>query len=119
MTHTDHNTRRVESDRDRTSADHDAEEPVNPVRLVDGSIRQFVIDECVLCGETHYHGSRSPRVASGGRSHRVAHCHGVDHSGGYYLELADDADPPRRWYKWVNGREGADVDVPEEADPDA
>lgn len=90
-----------------TEADHDAKEPVNEVYL--SSIRQFHIEECVICGEEHYHGSMDATVANGGRSHRAEHCHGVNHSGGYYLQLADDADPPDRWYSWLDRSTGADV----------
>ena len=74
--------------------------PVNTVRLSEATLRQFVVDECVICGETHYHGSRDHTVAKGGRSHRTAHCSG-SRTGGYYIELDDDADPPDRWYSWV------------------
>jgi hypothetical protein len=84
-----------------TEADHDAKTPVNPVRLSESG-RQFIIDECVICGERHGHGARDATVANGGRSHRASHCHGADHSGGYYLELADDEEPPEWWYGWVN-----------------
>lgn len=91
-----------------THADHEAKTPVNEVRLSD-SLRQFIIDDCVICGERHGHGSKDRAVAEGGRSHRAAHCHGVDHSGGYYLELADDVEPPERWYDWVNSETGLGV----------
>ena len=37
---------------------------------------------------------------------------GVDHSGGYYIELDDDADPPERWYSWVDGESGIEVSAP-------
>jgi hypothetical protein len=84
--------------------DHDAKTPVNEVRL-SGSLRQFIIDDCVLCGETHRHGSLDATVAKGGRSHRIAHC---GDGGGYYLELADDADPPERWYSWLESETGFD-----------
>ena len=83
-----------------SKADHDAKTPVNTVRLSD-SLKQFVIDECVICGDTHRHGSKDRVVATGGRSHRSGHCHGVEHTGGYYLELRDDVEPPQRWYDWV------------------
>lgn len=80
-----------------TEADHDAKTPVNTVRLSE-STKQFVVDECEICGDTHYHGSKDRVVAEGGRSHRAAHCSRGDHSGGYYLELADDAEPPKVWF---------------------
>jgi len=79
---------------------HPDKTPVNPVRL-SSSERQFVIEECVICGETHHHGAKDRTVATGGRSHRVEHCHDVDHDGGYYLELAEDAAPSDRWFAWV------------------
>lgn len=94
----------------QTEADHDAETPVNQVHFAE-SYRQFIVEECVLCGETHYHGSCDPTVAKGGRSHRVAHCHGINHSGGYYLELADDAEPPHFWSSWIESERGIDVEV--------
>lgn len=80
--------------------DHDAKRPVNTVRLSD-SLRQLVVDNCVICGDTHRHGAKDRTVANGGRSHRGAHCSGVEHTGGYYLELDDDAEPPQRWYDWL------------------
>ena len=84
----------------QTCADHDAKTPVNTVRLSDSG-KQLVVDHCVICGDTHRHGSHDRTVAEGGRSHRAAHCRGADHSGGYYLELDDDADPPDHWYAWL------------------
>ena len=80
-------------------ADHDAQTPVNTVRLSE-SCKQLVIDTCVLCGGTHRHGAYDRAVARGERSHRAEHCDG-DHTGGYYLELAADADPPAYWYEWL------------------
>ena len=74
-----------------------AKTPVNEVRLSD-SLRQLIIDDCVFCGKTHRHGSLDMTVAQGGRSHRSSHC---NRRGSYYLELADDADPPERWYSWL------------------
>ena len=83
-----------------TEADHDAKTPVNTVRLSDSG-KQLVVDDCVICGGTHHHGAHDRTVAEGGRSHRTAHCGDVEHSGGYYLELDDDAEPPQRWYDWL------------------
>jgi len=83
-----------------TQADHDAKTPVNTVRLSDSG-KQLVVDDCVICGRTHRHGAKDATVARGGRSHRGAHCGDVDHRGGYYIELADDAEPPQRWYDWL------------------
>lgn len=95
-----HPTSEDASSDESTEADHEAQTPVNPVRLSESG-RQFIIDECVICGERHGHGSKDRVVANGGRSHRAAHCHDTDHSGGYYLELAADAEPPEWWYGWV------------------
>lgn len=92
-----------------TEADHDEKTPVNKVRLSD-SCRQLIVDECVLCGETHRHGSADPVVANGGRSHRVEHCRGINHQGGYYLELAENADPPEWWYGRVERERGVEVE---------
>jgi hypothetical protein len=93
--------------------DHEAKEPVNYVRLSDSG-KQLIVDDCVYCGETHYHGAKDTRVAEGGRSHRGSHCHTSSAGGGYYLELADDADPPVFWYQWVGAeppaaQEGGDT----------
>jgi hypothetical protein len=96
------------TDARETEVDHDDETPVNQVHFTDDG-RQFIVKECVLCGETHRHGSCDPAVAEGGRSHRVEHCHGISHSGGYYLELADDAEPPQRWAGWLERETGVDV----------
>lgn len=81
-------------------ADHDAKTPVNTVRLSDSG-KRLVVDNCVICGDTHHHGAYDPTVAKGGRSHRAAHCGDADRTGGYYLELADDAEPPQHWYDWL------------------
>jgi hypothetical protein len=94
---------------DSTESSDSEKTPVNYVRIADGTVRQFVIDECVLCGETHRHGSLDGMVAAGGRSHRVEHCNGIDHRGGYFLELADDAEPPARWLEWVDRVTSFDV----------
>ena len=102
-------SRAANADDEPTRADHDKETPVNKVRLSD-SLRQLIVDECVLCGETHRHGSMDPVAANGGRSHRVEHCHGIEHHGGYYLELADDAEPPEHWYSWVDEKSEMGVD---------
>lgn len=92
-----------------TEVSHAEKTPVNHVRLADDTDRQLVIDECVLCGETHRHGSLDGAVAAGDRSHRVEHCTGIDHRGGYYLELAADAEPPTHWLEWVDSQTGVDV----------
>ena len=107
MSSTPHPTSTDDASRDET----DEKTPVNTVRL-SSSLRQLIIDECVICGDRHAHGSKDPTVANGGRSHRGAHCRGVDHSGGYYIELDDDADPPERWYSWVDGESGIEVSAP-------
>jgi len=99
-----HTPTEAETDRDETAE----KTPVNTVRL-SSSLRQFIIDECVICGATHSHGARDPTVANGGKSHRGAHCRGVDHSGGYYLKLADDVEPPDHWYRWVGRNSGIEV----------
>jgi len=75
------------------------DDPVNTADLSDSS-RQLVVENCVLCGETHRHGAQDPSVARGEKSHRVAHC--SDRLGaGYYLQLAEDVDPPDWWREWV------------------
>jgi len=80
--------------------------PVNTV-VFSESGRQFIVENCVLCGETHRHGSKDPAVAQGELSHRVPHC--SDHKGkGYYLQLAEDADPPDWWRGWVMEANGGD-----------
>ena len=107
MSSTPHPTPTDDASRDET----DEKTPVNTVRLSD-SLRQFIIDECRICGARHAHGSKDPTVANGGRSHRAAHCRGVDHSGGYYIELEDDVEPPERWYSWVDRESGIEVSAP-------
>ena len=77
----------------------DEKTPVNTVRVSDSG-RQFIVEDCVLCGGTHYHGSKDPTVAEGGRSHRVSHCGGRS-QGGYYLELDDEHEPPEHWWTYV------------------
>lgn len=83
--------------------------PINEVRLSD-SRRQLVVDECVICGETHRHGSKDPAVARGELSHRVAHCTPDDPAGdapgGYNLRLAADAERPEGWLDRVLPNEG-------------
>lgn len=83
--------------------DHEAKTPVNEV-YVNLEARQVVVEECVACAETHRHGAMDEQIARGGRSHRVAHCR--TNQSGYYLQLADDADPPERWFSAL----GVDVD---------
>lgn len=86
---------------DRVMADGgQVDNPVNEV-YVSESLKQLIVEECVICGETHRHGSKDRVVAEGGESHRVAHCNSVDGPTGYYLKLADDADRPERWLNYV------------------
>lgn len=66
--------------------------PVNEVVKTDS---QLVVRECVICGETHYHGL-DDLVAIGGRSHRVAHC-ATRQRGGYFIEYAAEAERPEPW----------------------
>ena len=95
------------TDGEQYETDHDAKTPVNQVYVSDSG-RRFIIEECVQCGETHYHGAKDPTVASGGRSHRSSHCHDRHLDGGYYLELAGDADPPVHWREWASHDGGGD-----------
>lgn len=80
------------------------DDPVNDVRL-SRSGGALVVDECVICGGTHRHGSNDPAVARGDLSHRVAHCKprdaGEDSPGGYYLKFADDAERREIWLDYV------------------
>jgi len=89
--------------------------PINHVRLSDSQL-QFIVDECVLCGERHGHGSKDPTVANGGRSRRVAHCRGDGHPGEYHIELDPNADPPATWYEWVDRSTGVEIQVDYEED---
>lgn len=75
-----------------------SDDPVNHVHVSDEWF-QVVIDECVICGETHRH-SRDPKVLTGGRSYRSAHCHEPD-TGGYFIELAPNANVPEQLLKWA------------------
>jgi len=80
-------------------ADRDRQIPVNTVRVSDSG-KQFIVENCVRCGDTHYHGAMDRTVAEGGRSHRASHCgDGLD--GGYYLELDHAAEPPAHWWRRV------------------
>lgn len=60
--------------------------PVNPIDRRDGV--QYVIEECVICGETHHHGAANP-TEIGKPSHRGAHCSELV-DGGYYIVLTED-----------------------------
>jgi hypothetical protein len=102
MTGTQANTT---SSTDTPQVDHDAKKPVNVVHFSDSG-KQFIIESCVICGERHAHGSKDVGVADGDRSHRAAHCHSVNHTGGYYLTLAADAEPPEWWHDWVTSERG-------------
>lgn len=93
-----------------TSTSSTEQIPVNHVRLSD-SQRQFIIEECVLCGERHAHGSKDAAVANGGRSRRVAHCRTGCQPREYYLELHPNADPPATWYEWVDRTTGVEIEI--------
>jgi len=84
-----------------------SEAPVNKVYVSDSG-RQFIVEECVLCGDTHRHGAKDRAVAAGGRSTRAGHC--SLQADEYYLELADDADPPEIWRNWMRNEFGVVVD---------
>jgi hypothetical protein len=90
----------------------DDDYPTNYVRLSD-SYSQLVVDTCVICGDTHYHGRGDPAVARGDRSHRVAHCMGRkttdDDPRGYYLKMSDDAERPDVWLNWLRREYGDSV----------
>ena len=85
--------------------------PINEVRLSD-SRRQLIVDECVICGETHRHGAKDPAVARGELSHRVSHCAPDDADGdapgGYNLRLASGTERPEGWLDWVLPDEGGE-----------
>jgi len=81
-------------------------DPVNTV-VFSESGRQLIIENCVLCGETHRHGSKDPGVARGDLGHRVAHC-SDRMSPDYYLELTEDADLPDWWQEWATHVSGGD-----------
>jgi hypothetical protein len=70
--------------------------PVNQVYIDDWG-KVAVVEECVLCGETHRHGAADPTLAAGGQSPRAAHCAVYDAE--YCLALAEDADPPAHWWR--------------------
>jgi hypothetical protein len=79
--------------------------PTNTVRIEAGGVWRAVIDECVICGETHRHGAVDTLLADGEPSHRVRHCDpGADGPSGYYLELPEDADPPAEWRRQMEHR---------------
>lgn len=84
-----------------TPNDRPDDYPTNIVTEVDGV--QAIVGECVICGETHYHGTtyRDPRKIpeDGYLGSRGAHCDAGktsrDDPGEYYLVLADDAEVDR------------------------
>ena len=80
--------------------------PVNEVKIGDYG-KLVIVEECVVCGETHRHGANDVALARGERSSRMAHCSGRHH--GYDLVLADDADPPACWRRRLQGGDGIDV----------
>ena len=87
-----HNT----TDRTDDKTEHREKEPINEVRFASG--RVLIVEECVICGDSHTHGAKGPAIARGEPAHRAAHC-GTSDSGGYYIRLADDADPPPGYFR--------------------
>jgi len=79
--------------------------PTNTVRIEDTGFWHSVVDECVICGETHRHGAVDVALLEREPSHRVRHCDpDVEGPSGYYLLLAEDADPPAEWRRQVARR---------------
>ena len=76
-------------------------QPINEVYFANA--KTLLVEECVVCGGTHRHGARDPAVARGEPSHRVSHCGDLSASN-YYIRLAEDADPPDRYFQWVLGK---------------
>lgn len=61
--------------------------PVNEIDRIDGI--QIVVEECVVCGETHYHGTGDRELEPGDTLPRVAHCTGT---GGYVLKMTEETE---------------------------
>jgi hypothetical protein len=81
------------------------DDPTNAVRIEADGVWRAVIDECVICGDTHRHGAVDVALLERKPSHRVRHCDpDVDGASGYYLELPEDADPPAEWRRQVARR---------------
>jgi hypothetical protein len=72
--------------------------PVNQVYVSDSG-KLFIIEDCVRCGDQHQHGAKDGVVAAGDRATRSGHCD--LQAGEYYIELADDAEPPQAWRRWM------------------
>ena len=61
-------------------------QPVNVVDRVTDV--HYIIEACVLCGETHRHGAVDD-LEPGKYGHRAAHC---DERGGYFLTVDEDTE---------------------------
>lgn len=61
--------------------------PVNEIDRIDGI--QIVVEDCVVCGETHYHGTGNRELEPGDTLERVAHCTG---GGGYVLKMTEETE---------------------------
>lgn len=62
--------------------------PVNRVTAAEGY--QFVVAQCVICGEEHRHGRSVPMLRGEYEyDHKVAHCP-LTIPGGYYIRLASE-----------------------------
>lgn len=60
------------------------DEPDGPVNVVDRvTDTHYIVENCVVCGETHRHGSANYYLADDDYAHRGAHCSGS--MDGYYL----------------------------------
>lgn len=62
----------------------ETDDPINTVSRVTDS--QLIVEDCVLCGETHYHGTGNQSFEVGDTTHRGAHCEGGD---GYRLKMTE------------------------------
>jgi len=61
-----------------------------PVNVIDETTSsQHIVEECVICGETHYHGNATP-TEPGKYGHRVAHCDREVGYNGYWLKVPEE-----------------------------
>lgn len=75
------------------------DDPVNEMDRIEGI--QIIVEVCVICGDTHYHGTGGELPAVGDETHRVAHC-GGEIGTGYHLVRTEGTE--------VLGRQGRVVD---------
>lgn len=74
---------------------------VNPVNRVYLSGKVAIVEDCVVCQQTHRHGL-DYKILTDGESPRSAHC--PEFTGVYRLRLADDEEPEDWQIRWARSR---------------